>query len=475
MKKKWSDSTANFCVNNEDFNEMIQRGHKDINMLRINSYYGEYIAAGIPWFTTLFGRDSIISARQSLLLTPDIAKNVLLTLAKFQGKEKNEWKDEEPGKIPHEIRFGELARSNKVPHSAYYGSVDATLLWIILLYDYLKWTNDIETLEKLWQNALDCFEWANNSIYNGYIVYKTKSAQGLRNQGWKDSHNSIVYSNGDLAEPPIALVEVQGYMYAAKIRLAELAGYMGENNLKIKLLGEAQELKDRFHKDFWMEDLQFYAMGLDKDNKPLKVISSNPGHCLETGILDDYYANIIAERFFAPDMFSGWGTRTLSAKTLVYNPMSYHNGSIWPHDNSIIAYGLSKINRTDLALKIFIGLFEAARLMRYKRLPELFCGFSRKYEKLDPPVRYPVACSPQAWSAASIFLLLQSILNITPNAQNAELKVSDSMFPYWLDYIKINNIQVGNATINIEFRKATKGLVIDVLDKRGKLNLIITK
>lgn len=474
--KKWLNCTSNFLSNNEDFNEMIHRGHNDINMLRVRAHYGEYLAAGIPWYTTLFGRDCIIAARQSFLVSPNLAKNVLDTLAKFQGKEDNAWRDEEPGKIPHEIRFGELARANRIPHSPYYGTVDATPLWIMLLHDYFKWTNDRETLEKLWQAALDCNSWIDNyAFYNGFASYIKRSDEGLDNQCWKDSFDSNRHKNGELGEAPLAFIEVQGYIYAAKVKLADLAGYMGENSLKLKLLQEAQDFRDRFHKAFWMEGEQFYSLGLDKYGNQMQVISSNPGHLLETGLIDDYYAQLTAERLLQPDMFSGWGIRTLGENVLAYNPMSYHNGSVWPHDNSIIAYGCTKIGRQDLALRITTGLFEAARLMRYKRLPELFCGFPRKLRKLDPPVNYPVACVPQAWAAASIFLLMQSVLNIEPDAQNNELLINNSIIPHWLDYFRIDNLQIGKAQVDIEFRKTVRGLVIDVLEKRGKIDILIRK
>lgn len=475
--KNWLDSSSRFLSNNEDFNEMVTRGSRDINMLRTNAYYGEYIAAGIPWYTTLFGRDSLLCARQCLLLNQDIAKNTLETLARFQGKEDDPWRDEEPGKILHEVRFGELARSNQIPHSPYYGTIDATPLWLMLLYDYFKWTNDRETLEKLWQNALDCLMWMDNyaMINNGYAAYLKRSPEGLDNQGWKDSWNSNIHMDGSYAEPPIALVEFQGYFYAAKVMLAELADYMGDYNLKLKLIKDAQDFKERFHKDFWMEDLQFYAMGLDKDGKQMKVISSNPGHCLETGIIDPYYANLIAEKFFTLNMFSGWGIRTLSSEVISYNPMSYHNGSIWPHDDSIIAFGLAKVGRVDLAIRATTSIFEAARLMRYKRLPELFCGFSRIYKRQDPPVSYPVACIPQAWAAASVFLMIQAMLNIVPDAQNNELRIYNPTIPLWLDYLRIENVKVGNASVSLEFRKTQKSLVIDVFDKRGNLDVIIRK
>ena len=475
--QNWTKETAGFLTNNQDFNEMINRGQRDINMLRTKAYYGEYIAAGIPWFTTLFGRDSLITARQSLMLNSSIAKNVLETLARFQGKEDNAFRDEEPGKILHEIRFGELARSNRVPHSPYYGSVDATPLWLILFYEYFKWTNDRETIDKLWENALACLKWIDKYalLLNGFIAYKMRSTEGLENQGWKDSWNSNTHIDGTIAEKPIALVEVQGYVYAAKSNMAKLAGYIGDESLKTRLLKEAEEFKQRFHSNFWMDNRQFYAMGIDKDGKKMQSISSNPGQCLETGIMDDYYANIIAERMFTQDMFSGWGIRTLSDGILTYNPMSYHNGSVWPHDNSLIVYGLSKINRIDLVFRVTSALFESARLMQYKRLPELFCGFTRKFKRQDPPVRYPVACMPQAWAAASVFLLIQSMLHIEPDAQNRELRIIDPILPHWLDFLRIENIRVGNSSCDLEFRRSGKGLVTDILEKRGNIDIIIKK
>lgn len=475
-EKKLYEKSSCFMADNADFNEMIQRGHKDINMLITKANYGNYIAAGIPWYTTLFGRDSLIAARQCLMLNPDFAKNVLQTLARFQGKKCDEWRDEEPGKILHEIRFGELARGNKVPHSAYYGTVDATPLWIILLYDYYKWTNDTETLEKLWVNALVCIDWMEKyGFYNGFASYIRKSEKGLENQSWKDSNNSHMHKNRTLAEPPIASVEVQGYFYSAMSKMAKLAYFMDNHELSKKLTSEARDFKKRFHEAFWMADEEYYALALDKHGQQLKVISSNPGHLLETGILEQYYAEKIEKRLFQEDMFSGWGIRTLSSDCLSFNPMSYHNGSIWPHDNSIIALGLAKIGKTDQVIKIVSALFEAARLMYYKRLPELFCGFRRQFRVLDPPVSYPVACNPQAWASASIFLFIQSMLNIEPDAQSNKLRILNPDMPDWLNILKIDNISIGNALIDLEFNKTTKGIVTQVTRKKGCIDVIIRK
>lgn len=476
QEREVRDKYAYYLSDNEDFNDLLKRGTKDIRMLITRAHYGEYIAAGIPWFTTLFGRDSLITARQALMLSPDLAKNVLFTLARFQGKEDNPWKDEEPGKIPHEIRFGELARSNIIPHSPYFGSVDATALWLILLYDYFKWTNDVESLNKLWKNAIDCMKWIDHNLKEtGYASYSKRSANGLDNQGWKDSHNSNVHADGSLAEAPISLAEVQGYTYDAKLKMAKLAEYMNDISLKEKMLKDAEEFKKRFNKDFWMEDKGFFAQGLDKNGKKMEVITSNPGHCLESGLIDEAYIDKVAERFFEPDMFSGWGIRTLSKYDLSYNPMSYHNGSIWPHDNSLIAMGLSKVGRIDLVSRVTSALFEASRLMEYKRLPELFCGFSRIYKRQDPPVMYPVACNPQAWAAVSVFMLIESMLCVTPNAQQNELLINNPVIPNWMNYLRIDNIKVGDALVDTEFRRTSKGLVIDILEKRGNIDIIIKK
>ncbi len=472
----WYSNTTKFFTDNEDFQEMIYRSRKDINMLLTRAIYGEYLSAGIPWFTTLFGRDSIIAARQSLLLTPVIAKNVLETLAKFQGWKEDPWREEEPGKILHEIRFGELARSNKIPHTPYYGTLDATPLWIILLYDYFKWTDDGDTLENLWPNALACLQWMNSyALYNGFAGYIKKSEGGLDNQAWKDSWDAYIHADGTLAEPPIAPVEVQGYFYSAKAKIAELAEYMGDTELSSKILSEIAEFKKKFHEAFWMEDLGYYAFALDKDGRQLKVITSNPGHLLETGILEPAYAQMVAERLLKYDMFSGWGIRTLSYDSISYNPMSYHNGSIWPHDNSLIASGFSKTGDSASVLKITSALFDAARLMYYKRLPELFCGFTRYYQRQDPPVSYPVACIPQAWATASVFLLIQSMLNIEPDAQQRKLRILNPQLPEWLVFIEMQDLKVGEASVSMEFRKARTGLVIDVYDKKGKLDIIIRK
>lgn len=473
----WKEQVTEFTSDNADFNEMVSRSHKDLRMLLTQQQDGSYfVAAGIPWYVCLFGRDSIITARESLIFNPGMAKWTLMILAKYQGTKFDPWRDEAPGKILHELRSGELAHLDLVPHTPYYGSVDATPLWIILLYDYFVWTHDMETLQALWPNALAALQWIDVELAKnefGYATYKTQCSIGIIHQGWKDSNNSAMYDNGIQAEPPIALVEVQGYIYLAKKRMSTLADFMGDKALKARLRQECVELKQRFNRDFWMPEAGFYALGLDSQGRQLKVISSNPGHCLETGIFTVSNARQVASRLMAPDMFNHWGIRTLSGDMVSYNPMSYHNGTVWPHDNAIIAKGMASMGRTDMAEKIFTGMYEAARLMFYKRLPELFCGFRRDVAKTDPPVRYAVACSPQAWAAASVFSFTQSMLNLTPDLQAGSLTIKHPKLPVWMNYLRVKNLQVGAAVLDIEFRRADKVVLVDVQNRQGKLDILL--
>ncbi len=478
FNKIWDTEVTEVTSDNDDFNEMVTRSHKDLRMLLTQSEEGHFfVAAGIPWFVCLFGRDSIITAMEALMFNPSIAKWTLYILAYYQGDKFDPWRDEEPGKILHELRTGELARLGKIPHTPYYGSVDATPLWIILLYDYFLWTRDLQTLHDLWPNALAALEWINQNLKKnplGYSTYKTQSPEvGIVHQGWKDSCNSAMYDNGLQAEPPIALAEVQGYVYLAKRRMASLADIRGDKDLKTQLRRECVQFKRKFNQDFWIEELGYCPLGLYNQGRPLKVISSNPGHCLESGILTLPHARKVASRLMAPDMFSGWGIRTLSAEMMAYNPMSYHNGSVWPHDNAIIAQGLSTIGRPDMSERVFSGLFEAARLMTYKRLPELFCGFARDVAKSDPPVRYPVACSPQAWAAAATFSLIQSLLNLEPDLQHGSLKIEQPKLPHWMNYLRIKNMRVGNTILDLEFRRTEKTVVVDVQNRHGNLDILL--
>jgi glycogen debranching enzyme len=477
--RRMHHDTATFISDNADFNEMMSRNEKDIRMLMTHTDEGTYIAAGIPWYVALFGRDSLITSRFTLPFNPMIARETLKILAKYQGKEYNPDRDEEPGKILHELRMGELARLGEIPHTPYYGSVDSTPLWLITLYDYFLWTGDRTTLMDLWPNALQALHWLDENLKRhpmGYSTYSlTTAKRGILQQGWKDSHDSVMDEHGIIAQPPIALSEVQGYVYMAKTRMAKLAEVVEDRELRQRLRQESHQFRKRFNKDFWMDDLEYCALALDRHGKPYRVIASNPGHCLEAGIFYETQANKVMSRLMAADMFNGWGIRTLSANMAAYNPMAYHNGTVWPHDNAIIARGFAMMNRPDLVEYIFNGLFEAARHVHYRRLPELFCGFRKEEGKEgDPPVRYVVACSPQAWSAASMYSLIQSLLNMMPDAQQKLLSIRDPHLPQGINMLQINGLRVGQAMVDLEFRKTDKSVTVDVRNRQGELDIQIS-
>ncbi len=468
----WHADTTRFVSDNQDFNEMIQRSQRDLRMLWTDAGDHHFMAAGIPWFTTLFGRDSLITARDCLILNPLVAQEVLTVLAQFQGQEHNPWRDEEPGKILHELRRGELARRGDIPHTPYYGTVDATPLWLMLLEDYGRWTQDDTTLKRLWPHARQAARWILTRLKaQGYLYYDCQSEKGLLHQGWKDSDCSAVDDLGQRVPPPIALAEVQGYAYQALRAVAAMATRYQETALAIEARDAAQALKQRFQQDFWLADEGFCAMAVTVDRRALKVVSSNPGHCLETGILNEDQALEMAARLMAPDMFSGWGIRTLSAECRAYNPMSYHNGSIWPHDNAMVARGFAALGRTDWAEQVFSTLFEAARMNTYRRLPELFCGFNREPGRTDPPVAYPVACSPQAWAASSVFAFLNSLLGFQPTPGG--LRIAQPRLPRWTERLRVENLVVGGSMLSLEFKRAHKSVVVDVLERHGKLDLLL--
>lgn len=469
--------TAVFVSDNEDFNDMMSRNHKDMNMLMTHTEEGSYVAAGIPWYVALFGRDSLITSRFAMILNPAIAKESLKILAKYQGTEVNPARDEEPGKILHEMRVGELARLGEIPHTPYYGSVDSTPLFIITLYEYFKWTNDKETLCELWPHALRAMEWIDGNLTLhplGYSTYRSMCDRGILQQGWKDSHDSVMDEFGVIGSPPIALSEVQGYVYMAKTLMARLADFVDDKPLRQRLKLEAQEFRKRFNEDFWIPEMEFCALALNDEGKPFRVIASNPGHCLETGLLYDNHADQMMNRLMSADMFNGWGIRTLSSNTAAYNPMSYHNGTIWPHDNAMIARGFAVRKRPDLVERIFTGLFEAARYMHYRRLPELFCGFRKENGKEgDPPVRYAVSCIPQAWAAASMYSIIQSLLNMRPDAPRKTLSIHSPNLPNYMSMLQVNNLRVGDASVDLEFRRTNQAVTVDVRNRQGDLDIII--
>ncbi|MBD3882275.1 amylo-alpha-1,6-glucosidase [Phormidium tenue FACHB-886] len=481
-EQEWRASITQIRSDNRAFNQVIERAEQDIYLLRQTFAQGKILSAGVPWFCTLFGRDSLIAASQSLILDPAIARETLTVLAHYQGKTYDDWKEEEPGKILHELRLGEMARCHEIPHTPYYGTVDATPLWLMLYAEYYAWTHDRDTLEKLWDNALAAMDWIDrNCRETGYLAYNRRSKRGLINQGWKDSGDCIVYRNGTLANDKgaITLCEVQAYVYSAKVRLSEIARLKKRIDLADRWLEEARELKNRFNRDFWMPDLDYCALALDGDGKPVDSITSNPGHCLNLGILHLERAKSVAERLQAPDMFNGWGIRTLSSLSPAYNPMGYHVGSVWPHDNGMTALGLRSIGLVDQALEVAQGLIDMTMQQPYQRPPELFCGYERMGD--SEPVRYPVACSPQAWATGTIFQLIQMMVNLVPDSPGNHLRIIDPALPPSIHHLSLKNLRIGSTLIDLEFVREGNSLkerseastACRVVRKRGNLRVVI--
>lgn len=487
----WRSQIVQIRTDNPKFNQAIERAEQDIYLLRqsfdLNSSQphplpnkGTVLAAGVPWFCTLFGRDALIAASQTLILDPTIARETLMVLAQYQGKIDDEWREEQPGKILHELRTGEMARCQEIPHTPYYGTVDATPLWLMLYAEYYAWTHDADTLELLWPNALAAMAWIDRICADtGYLPYFRTSARGLVNQGWKDSGDCIVDRHGKIATGEISLCEVQAYVYAAKIRMSELAKVRQENELATRWQKEAQQLKQRFNHDFWIPDRDFLALALDGTGKQVDSISSNPGQCLQHGLLYPEKAKSVAERLRAPDMFTGWGIRTLSSKSPAYNPIGYHTGSVWPHDNSLITMGLRSVGAVEQALEVAQGILDMTVHQPYYRPPELFCG----YERTDghSPIQYPVACSPQAWATGTVFQLLQMMVNLVPDAPSNCLRILDPALPASIDRLSLKNLRVGATLLDLEFTREqasdSEGLRATtscrVLKKRGNLRVTI--
>jgi len=471
-EQNWVQKITNIRADKSIFNLVIERAEQDMYLLRQSFDKYKTVSAGVPWFSALFGRDSLITASQTLMLNPEIAKETLMLLAAYQGKHEDEWREEAPGKILHELRLGEMARCQEIPHTPYYGTVDATPLWLMLYSEYYSWTHDRETLEQLWPHALAAMDWIDRNMQpSGYLTYHRKSKRGLDNQGWKDSGDCIVDRKGDLANGSIALSEVQAYVYAAKTRLAEIARMKKRLDLFERWQEEARSLKERFNQDFWIEDQDFCALALDGAGKQVDSITSNPGHCLLLGIFTPERAYSVAERLRAPDMFNGWGIRTLSSLSPAYNPMGYHIGSVWPHDNSLIAMGLRSLGLIDQALEIFQGLLDMTSQQPYQRPPELFCGYERNGDR--SPVQDPVACTPQAWATGSIFQLIQMIVNLVPDAPNNCLRIIDPALPESISRLSLHNLQVGTTVLDLEFERSGGTTACRVARKRGNLRVVI--
>ncbi len=470
---EWQSLSTIFSSSHGVFDSALHAAVGDFHALQIPDGGQCTIGAGIPWFATIFGRDSIIASYQSLFLNPQLALDTLRVLARYQGTEYNDWRDEEPGKILHELRTGEMTRSGEMPFGPYYGSVDSTPLFLILLSETYNWTADDELMRELLPTAYRALDWIDrygDLDGDGFVEFLRRSSKGLVNQGWKDSWDANMRPDGTVARPPLALVEVQGYVYEAKYRMASLLRAFGDTGRAERLRREAADLARRLEKSFWMSGSGYYAMALDADKRPLDVISSNPGHLLFTRVLSRDRVRALVNRLMQDDMFTGWGWRTLASSEPVFNPLSYHRGSVWPHDNSLIAHGMALNEFRRPVLTILTAMFQAALNFRDYRLPELFCGVQRREN--DDPVHYPVSCSPQAWASGALFLILSSVLGIRPSAPRKELNIINPELPDWLDHLHIRNLRIGKSRVGLDFSRRRDRTFCNVVDIEGDKLLV---
>jgi glycogen debranching enzyme len=452
--RAWAESCAKLRGNEEAFNWAISQSTADLKALTVHWGGRRVISAGVPWYASPFGRDALITGFQSLLLTPEVARDALIFLAAHQGKKVDDFREEEPGKILHEIRRGELARTGEVPHTPYYGSVDSTPLFIILYTEYLAWTDDRVTGEQLLpaaEAALGWIEQYGDKDGDGFVEYQRKTERGLVNQGWKDSYDGVPHLDGTPARAPIALVEVQGYCIDARRRMARLYRQLGRRDDAARCTSAAQKAMRRLDESFWMEKAGTYALALDGDKRPVQTVTSNPGHLLFSHVVPDARARRVARTLMSEASFSGWGIRTLARGQRPYNPLSYHNGTVWPHDNSLVAMGFANYGMQKLAAQILSGAYDACRQFRHYRLPELFCGMGRG--EGDLVVNYPVACSPQAWASGSVFLFLRACLGIYPDAPHKTLRIVNPQLPDFLTDLTIEGLRVGRTRVALHFSR----------------------
>ena len=469
-----SQGASTVETSNDLFNEVLCRSMSDLCMLMTNTPQGRYPYAGIPWYSTTFGRDGLITALQMLWFDPGVARGVLLRLAAFQATVDDPASDAQPGKILHEMRGGEMAALGEIPFGLYYGSVDATPLFVLLAGLYAERTGDDETVAALWPNIEAALAWIDgpgDADGDGFVEYYRATEKGLANQGWKDSYDAIFHADGRLAEGPIALAEVQGYVYCAKQTAARCAERLGHSKQARHLKAQADELAQRFDASFWCPELGTYAMALDGNKQPCRVRSSNAGQVLFTGIARPERAAEVADLLLRPQFFTGWGIRTIANTEARYNPMSYHNGSIWPHDNALIALGLARYGRQRAVERLFKGLFEAATYMDMRRLPELFCGFQRGRGR--GPTLYPVACAPQAWASATPFSLLEASLGLEFDPIANEIRLRNPRLPEFLDEVVLRNLRLKQASVDLKVNRHDTEVSVEILRRRGHVQVSV--
>jgi glycogen debranching enzyme len=472
--RRLTEGAASIETSNNIFNEVLCQAMADLNMLMTDTPQGRYPYAGIPWYSTTFGRDGIITALQMLWIDSRVARGVLKRLASYQARSVDPLADAEPGKILHEMRGGEMAALREVPFAQYYGSVDATPLFVLLAGLYVERTGDEATLAELWPSieaALDWIDGDGDPDQDGFVEYRRATEEGLANQGWKDSHDAIFHADGRLAEGYIALAEVQGYVFAGKRLAARCAARLGKSDRAYQLEAEAKLLAARFEEAFWCDDLGTYALALDGDKEPCKVRTSNAGQLLFSGMVRADRARRVAADLMRPHFFTGWGIRTVARGEVRYNPMSYHNGSIWPHDNALITLGLARYGFKHSVEQVFEGLFDAAAYMDLRRLPELFCGFRR--EKRRGPTLYPVACAPQAWASATPFTLLEASLGLEFDAERGEIRLRNPCLPAFLNEVVLRDLRLGPSSVDLCVHRHGEEVSLEVLRTRGQIQVSI--